>query len=446
MMKTALLSAAAAALFLQPGTALAKKPKPAPAAPVVLPYQSANLPTSGQVRAVYANWRHGPIWYQGGVAKPAAGELLRMLQRAPLDGIAAGPQYAAQLQAAMQQASTGNPAAIAFADHSLSEALVHYAQMMQRPVPGMIYGYEYMKPKPPTAEQVLQTAFGAPSLEMYLQQIANLNTVYTSIRDAAWRQMQSTGATVPDPRVVANLDRARGMPAKGRFVFINPANQMLYMYENGIPVDSMRVVVGDPVKLKLPTPMITSMMFYAVHNPYWNSPDNLTRKNIATRYLSEGESYLKSRGYEVMADWTTNAAAVPPSSIDWKAVRAGTVQIRVRQKPGPTNAMGNLKFPFANPEDIFLHDSPDRDLFKADRRTFSNGCIRLEDAKRFGRWVLGHEPVSRTGTPEEFEQLSQGVPIYVTYVTAQVQNGQLSFVPDVYSLDPSSETRLAANQ
>jgi murein L,D-transpeptidase YcbB/YkuD len=447
-MTKGLLYAALAALMVQPGIAVAKKP-PAPvaAAPVQLPYLSANLPTSAEVRAFYAGWPYSHIWFSGNAAKPAVANLIAIMQRSPLDGISSGAQYAAQLQAAVQQAATGTPEAIAYAEHSLSEALVLYAEMMDRPVPGMTYGYDYMKPKPLSADEVLRTAAGAPSLEAYLTQIADPNTIYTSIRDAAWRQMQETGSTIPDPRVIANLDRTRGMPAKGRFVLVNPATQMLYMYDNGVPVDSMKVVVGDNgKKYDLPTPMITSMIFYAVHNPYWNAPDHLVKKNIAPLYLKQGDSYLKWRGYQVMSDWSENATVIPASQIDWKGVAAGTVHIRVRQKPGPDNFMGNLKFPFANPQDIFLHDSPEKELFAKSDRMLSNGCIRLEDAQRFGRWALGHDPVAHNGDAEEFEKLPQGIPIYVTYITAQTNNGQLTFVKDAYGWDPSSTTRVAAGQ
>jgi murein L,D-transpeptidase YcbB/YkuD len=446
-MRTGILAAALAALVVQPGLAAAK-PRPAPAAPapVQLPYASANLPSSGEVRLFYASYHGAPVWFNGSAAKPGVSDFIAILQRAPLDGISAGPQYAAQIQAAVQQAATGNPQAIAYADHTLSEALVLYARAMDKPVPGMIYGYDFMKPKGVRVDQLLRTAAGAPSLQMYLQQIANPNSIYVSIRDAAWKQMQASGTTAPDPRVVANLDRARGMPAKGRFVLVNPATQMLYMYQDGVPVDSMKVVVGDKAKFNLPTPMITSMMYYAVHNPYWNAPDHLVRKNIAPLYLKQGNSYLKWRGYNVMSDWTRNASVISPTEVDWKGVAAGKVHIRVRQDPGPDNFMGRLKFPFANPEDIFLHDSPEKDLFALSNRAKSNGCIRLEDAQRLGRWLLGHEPTPRNGSAEEFEQLPKGVPIYVTYLTAQPKDGQLTFVNDIYGMDPAGATRVASGK
>jgi murein L,D-transpeptidase YcbB/YkuD len=436
-MRTGILSAALIALSLQPAVASAKAaPQAVAAAPVQLPYQSANLPTSGQVQAFYAGYHYAPIWFVGATPKAAANELISILQRSPLDGIASGPQYAAQAQAALQQAvATGSPAAIAFADHTLSEALVLYAQMMERPIPGMTYGYDYMKPKPPSATEVLRIAAGAPSLQMYLQQVANPNSIYVGIRDAAWQQMQASGTTAPDPRVVTNLERARGMPAKGRFVLVNAATQMLYMYQNGVPVDSMKVVVGED-EGKLRTPMITSMMFYAVHNPYWNSTDGIN-EIIARRYLSEGQKYLNWRGYHVMSDWTANATEIPVDKVDWKGIKAGKVSVRIRQDPGPDNSMGVLKFPFANPQDIYLHDSPTRELFAKSNRMLSHGCVRLEDAKRLGTWLMGHTPVAPNDQPEQFEQFARGVPVYLLYLTAQPRDGQLTFVEDRYGWDPA---------
>jgi L,D-transpeptidase YcbB len=430
-----ILYSVAAALLAQPGIAAAKKPQPVPAAPVQLPYQSANLPTSGQVRAFYAGWRYSPIWFNGNVAKPAARELITILQRAPLDGLSPGPQYATQVQSALQQAATGSPQAIAFAEHTLSEALVLYAQIMERPATNYIVAYPHLQPKAPTVDKVLRTAAGAPSLERYLSQIANPNPIYTSIRDAAWREMQASGSTSADPRAVANLDRARIFPSKGRFVIVDSATQRLFMYENGVPVDSMKVVVGSKKKYELPTPMIASMMYYVVHNPYWNVPHHLVRK-MAPNLKSA--SYLKAKGYEVMKDWTANSAPVDPSTVDWAAVQAGKTQIRLRQKPSGENSMGDLKFPFDNPEGIFLHDTPLKNYFNLASRDLSNGCVRLEDARRFARWLLQREPAAPSDGAEQFEQMAQGVPVYTTYLTAQVTNGQLAFIHDIYGWDPAA--------
>ena len=433
-MRTGILYAALSALLIQPAVAEAKKPVPPPAAPVQLPYQSANLPTASQVSAFYSGWRFSPIWFNGAAPKPAVNELIAMLQRAPLDGLATGPHYATQIQAAVQQAATGSPQAVAFAEHTLSEALVHYAQVMKRPATGYIVAYPHLQPKVASADQILRTAAGAPSLERYLAQLANPNSIYTSIRDAAWRQMQATGTTAPDPRAVANLERARVFPSSGRFVIVDSATQRLFMYENGVPVDSMKIVVGDPWELKLPTPMIASMMYYVVYNPYWNVPHHLVRKMASN--LSNA-SYRKAKGYEIMSDWTPDATPIDPATVDWAAVKEGKLQIRVRQKPNDDdNSMGNLKFPFNNPEGIFLHDTPKKEYFKLAVRAKSNGCVRVEDANRFASWLLRRQATPPSDGAEQFQQMSAGVPIYTTYLTAQVTDGQLAFVKDIYGWDP----------
>lgn len=450
-MKTVIVYGAFAAVLLQPGFAYAapKAPPPAPA-PAALPYQSANLPSAPEVQAFYASWQYAPIWFHGNAINPAANDLVAILQRSSLDGLNGGPEIAAVVENAIQRASSGDPAAIAYAEHTLSEALVLYAQVMKQPVPGMTYGYAFQNPQPVRPSEVLLAAAVAPSLAAYVQQIGNPNSVYTSIRDAAWRQMQQNGTSTPDPRVVANLDRARGMPAKGRFVMVNSATQMLYMYQDGVPVGSMKVVVGDNGKVLhrdgTETPLITSMLYYVIENPYWNAPDNLVRINIAPRYAAAGEKYLKFRGYKVMSDWTTDASIIPASQVDWKGVRAGTVHIRIRQDPGPDNFMGQLKFPFANPQNIYLHDTDpdDRSLFALAQRTRSNGCIRLENAPLLARWLLGHEPTP-TDQAEHPEELTRGVPIFVTYLTALPQDGQLTFIKDIYGMDPTATTTKVAS-
>jgi murein L,D-transpeptidase YcbB/YkuD len=258
-----------------------------------------------------------------------------------------------------------------------------------------------------------------------------VNPIYAQLRNAAWAEAQATGNMTPDPRLLANLDRVRSLPATGKFIVVDSGTQMLTMFENGQPVDSMKIVVG---KTDFKTPMIASIMYYIVYNPYWNAPDHLVRK-IAQNYLTMGDKYLKGRGYQVMKDWTASSEVVPANQIDWKAVASGKEQIRIRQKPQDDNSMGDLKFPFPNTLDIFLHDTPHKEYFAKATRYLSNGCVRLEDAHRFGRWLLGAEPAA-PGTDAEIQvQLPRGVPVYLTYITAQVRDGKISYLPDVYGWD-----------
>jgi murein L,D-transpeptidase YcbB/YkuD len=403
---------------------------------------SAPLPAAASVAAYYATYGSKPIWLRSGYDDPAIGQLTAILQRAPFDGFAQGPQLAAQVQAAVGQARSGNPADIAAAERILSAAWVTYVQAIRRPTEGMIYAYPVLKPQGTNADEILLTAAAAPSLGNYLIATSAVNTVYRQLRDAAWAEAQASGNFTPDPRLLANLDRARSIPARGKFMLVDSGSQRLTLFENGQPVDSMKIIVGTN---ELPTPLIASIMYYVTYNPYWHAPDHLVRKTIAPNVLRLGPKYLKSRGYNVIEAWSEDPKIVDPATVDWKAAAAGKTHLLVQQDPGPLNSMGNLKFPFPNPEDIYLHDTPNKALFAKELRNLSNGCVRVEDARRLGRWLLGTEPVAPSADPEVRVQLAQGVPIVLTYLTAQVTDGKLSYTDDFYGWDKAPPTQFAAS-
>jgi murein L,D-transpeptidase YcbB/YkuD len=127
-----------------------------------------------------------------------------------------------------------------------------------------------------------------------------------------------------------------------------------------------------------------------------------------------------------------------PKKEDWRAVANGSQKVRVRQLPGPANSMGEVKFGFPNTYDIYLHDTPVKGLFSEDDRDLSHGCIRLENAEALERWMMGGRPPARSDQPELHVELPTPVPIYITYLTAQAHDGQLSFVDDIYGRDASA--------
>jgi len=389
-------------------------------------------PVGSAVAAFYETYHTQPIWFRGGVDDPAVVQLTAILQRAPFDGFAAGPQLALQVQAAAAQARSGNAADVAAAERVLSTAWVKYVQAVKEPTTAMIYAYPVLAPQGTRADQILLTASAAPSLQGYLASVANVNPIYAQLRDTAWAQARASGTLTPDPRLLANLDRVRSLPATGRFLLVDAGSSMLTLYENGQPVDSMKVITGTN---ELPTPLIASVMYYITYNPRWHAPDHLVRKTIAPNVLHLGMTYLKSHGYHVIDQWSENPTEIDAKSVDWKAAAAGTLHLRIQQDPGPLNSMGILKFPFPNPQDIYLHDTPDHAKFALANRNLSNGCVRVEDAKRLGRWLLGHDPVAPGTDAETRVQLDRGTPIYLTYITAQARDGKLSYLPDVYGWD-----------
>lgn len=409
-------------------------------APAQITSTAVAIPVSPEVAAAYDTFRIQPIWFHNGVATPAVGQLVSILRRAPFDGFAEGPQLATQIEALAGEVA-GNASLAPMSDRMLSSAWVQYIKSLRRPTPGMIYAYRTLRPQGTRAEDILLTMAAAPSLPEWLAATSELNPVYAKLRDTAWAEAQASGNLAPDPRLLGNLDRARSIPARGRFALVDSGDQRLTLFEDGKSVDSMKVIVGTD---RLPTPLIASIIYYVTFNPYWHAPDHLVRKTIAPTVLRQGMKYLKSHGYHVVSDWSANAGELDPTMVDWKGAAAGTVHLLVQQDPGPLNSMGSLKFPFANPESIYLHDTPNKLLFGKDVRFLSNGCVRVEDARRFGRWLLGKDPVAPGDEPEDAVQLPKGVPIILTYLTAQVEDGKIVYLTDVYGWDKGGSAEVAS--
>lgn len=231
-----------------------------------------------------------------------------------------------------------------------------------------------------------------------------------------------------------NLERARALPPAnaGRHVLVDAASARLWLYENGSVRDTMKVIVGKPSEQ---TPMMAGYIRYAMLNPYWNVPPDLVRARIAPNVLKRGVSWLRSSRYEVTSDWTDDAPVADPKKVDWAAVAAGRQELPVRQLPGRDNAMGKMKFMLPNDLGIYLHDTPERELFgKADRR-FSSGCVRVEDAARLARWLFGRTPAARSAAPEQRVDLPEPVPVYITYLTAAPTGRGIAFMDDPYGRD-----------
>jgi len=428
-----LASAAAAALMI-------------PAVPAIAansPTATIAIPSNAAISAFYARRDGAPLWFSQGAESSAARELISTLQRAPLDGLESGPALASQAEALIARAQGGDRAALGAADQLLSVAWVKYVEALQTPPAGMIYADSWVRPRRESADQILARTSVAPSLSALVRSTSSVNPIYAQLRETAWSAMQANGGRI-DPRVLASLDRVRDMPFQKRYVMVDAASARLYMIEDGQIIDQMKVIVG---KSSAQTPMLASTIYYATLNPYWHVSEDMVRSLIAPNVLQQGLPYLKSHGYQVMAADApdgSQASLLDPSKINWMAVANGQMQVKVRQLPGPANSMGRMKFGFPNAYDIYLHDTPNKELFASDDRDLSHGCIRLEDAPRLGRWMLQRDPSAVTHDPEQNVPLPTPVPIYVTYMTAHADGGQLSFADDPYSKDSGAAASMAA--
>ncbi len=437
-MSRMLNGAALAALMVVASPALAVTPGAPTSAGAFVPAS----PAASAVASFHASRNNAPLWTANGTARPAATRLIEHLRQAPIDGLASGPHLANQAQAALTAAQGGNPAAVRDAERLLSTAWVLYVQALKAPVAGVVYG-DQSADRVPSGALILAQAAVAASLESHVEAVASVNPLYAQLRQAALTQASANGG-VPDRRLIANLDRARAMPTRGRFIMVDAASQRLFMYQDGQIVDSMKVIVGKP---EYATPMIASTIHYATFNPYWHVPPEMVKRIIAKNVLAQGAGYLKARGYEVVTGYTDDARVLGQGEVDWRAVANGSQQVWVRQLPGGANSMGKMKFQFPNETGIYLHDTPQKELFAKSDRTLSGGCVRLEDARRLGQWLLGRDPIAPSAAPEQHVLLPQGVPVYITYLTVQPNGGQLTQIADVYGRDQTAgSSRIAALQ
>ena len=232
--------------------------------------------------------------------------------------------------------------------------------------------------------------------------------------------------------ILANLERARAIPARrGRYILVDAASARLWMVEDGRLAGTMRVIVG---KAAMPTPAMAGMIRYAVLNPYWNLPPDLIRER-ARKVLRRGPRALAAERLQVLSDWTARARPLAPRRVDWRAVAAGRRYVNLRQRPGPGNMMGRIKFMMPNDLGVYLHDTPLREPFARDDRRISSGCVRLEDAPRLARWLFRDRPPRPSGAAEQRVDLPEAVPVYITYLTALPTRGGVVFTPDRYGRD-----------
>jgi murein L,D-transpeptidase YcbB/YkuD len=415
------------------------------AAPLAINVQplAAQALSGGEIANFYRARGGAPLWLAP-TAGPAAQQLIQLLASAQADHLNPRRYNARALQRALADAQSGNPAAIQRAEAMLSAAYVAYARDLRHdPGVGVIYVDKELRPAPPSATELLTTASRAPSLSDHVQQMRWMNPIYAKLRQAIASRLYRNAAELH--LLSLNLERARALPAGGgRYVIVNPPAARLYMYENGQVVDSMRVVAGrtDPIAQ---TPMMNAFIRYVALNPYWNSPPDITARKLAPTILKEGRAYFTKRGYDVVDRFGENARVLDPMSIDWRAVAAGRVQVNLRQRPGPANSMGKMKFMFPNEQGIWLHDTPEREKIEDAARLESNGCVRLEDAARFARWLFnGKAPRVQGARPEQKVSLPTPVPVYLTYLTAVPSGSSIVYFDDFYGKDRQQVRQFAS--
>lgn len=248
-------------------------------------------------------------------------------------------------------------------------------------------------------------------------------------------------------QIMINLERLRWLPeeASDNYLLVNIPEFRLHVFENRKPVWSMNVVVG---KEATATTVFTNQMRYVVFNPYWNVPQSIIVKELLP-VLKRNPGYLIRKNMEVIG---ASGRTISPYKINWRKFNA-RVPFEIREKPGPKNSLGLIKFLFPNQFNTYMHDTPAKNLFEKETRAFSHGCIRLEEAEKLARYVFRNDSIITpdkitemlTSGKEKWITLKAGIPVYIVYFTAWVDHqGELNFRNDIYGRDEKLKAEVFA--
>lgn len=283
---------------------------------------------------------------------------------------------------------------------------------------------------------------------------------YDARLQAAVRRFQTSVGTDPDARIgvstqaalnrspqahVAQLrvamDMRRAQPALSheRRVDVNIPDYRLRMVEDGRVIIEMAVVVGRPSRA---TPMITTRLTSVQFNPSWGVPQRNAKEDLLPR-LRRDPTALQQRGFRIFGRVDGQVVEIDPTTVDWRAVNPDRFPFIIRQDAGDLNALGRIKFNMPNNDDIYMHDTPDRQYFRRADRAQSSGCIRLERPMDFLMAALEGTPgwdrdrvdrvLATRNTSSIVLRRQPGVRLFYSTVTAE--GGELRVRQDIYGLD-----------
>jgi murein L,D-transpeptidase YcbB/YkuD len=246
------------------------------------------------------------------------------------------------------------------------------------------------------------------------------------------------------------LERWRWLPLEyGKSPIVaNIPEFRLRAYDENFKIGAtMNVVVGKALDHN--TPVFSNTMQYVVFRPYWSVPYSIARAEFLPR-IAKDPDYLTKKGFEVVNSRQDVVESGTVTSDELQQLRAG--KLFIRQKPGPKNSLGLVKFIFPNNFNIYMHDTPEQEFFSKSRRDFSHGCIRLEKPADLAVWVLRDNPgwnmdhvrAAMNGSETQQVNLVHPIPVLILYATVIVtEDGQVHFYDDIYGHDASLEKVLA---
>jgi len=243
-------------------------------------------------------------------------------------------------------------------------------------------------------------------------------------------------------QIKVNMERWRRLPYEfgRRYILVNIADFKLDVVENDKVLITMRVVVG---RRSRPTPVFTGKMTYMELNPYWHIPPTIAKEDILPNIWKD-PAYLLKANIRVFRGWKAQAPEINPLSVDWFQTTAKGFPFKLRQEPGPSNALGRIKFMFPNTFDVYLHDTPARALFEKSKRSSSSGCIRVEKPIELAEYLVQGDPkwsrenilAAINSNETQIVLMREPIAVHVLYWTAWVdEDDTVQFRDDIYGRD-----------
>ncbi len=250
-------------------------------------------------------------------------------------------------------------------------------------------------------------------------------------------------------QLVLNMERMRWMPRDfgDRYVLVNQPAFELRVYDDGEVIHTARVVVGKP---RNQTPAFSDTIRIVEFNPYWNVPQSIAVKEMLPQ-LRRDPGYLARQGYQVL---NSNGHVINSRSVNWWRMGGSRLPVRIRQPPGRSNALGEVKFLFPNKHAVYLHDTPAKKLFERNARAFSHGCVRVQNAREFADVLLKPEGWSPNRIAQAIGngrnqslKLDHKINVHLVYLTAWPdEDGVIRYRNDIYGRDARLERALGTGR
>ncbi|MBK8951627.1 MAG: L,D-transpeptidase family protein [Chitinophagaceae bacterium] len=245
-------------------------------------------------------------------------------------------------------------------------------------------------------------------------------------------------------RIAISLDKYKHLPDKlpSKFIWVNAASNTLYVYENGDMKFTSKVITGKPLTR---TPVLNSQISEIVTYPQWLPPASIIKKEILPA-VKKNPGYLTKRGFSLV---DSKGEEVDPFTVDWSQY-SKSIPFRVVQGSGDANALGIIKFVFANKYAVYLHDTNQRYLFGNSYRSLSHGCVRVQEWRKLVNYILQNDSLISGGRNfTRIDSLNQWlavkkkisvpvrnkIPVYIRYITCEGNANGISFFEDVYAED-----------